>query len=939
MKINHNIIILGLYFSLSVYIFYGILVSPGIILGADWSLPLTSEQYYNGLSAKLYIWNHFGNMLGNRASSSSDLLFFVTFGGLSMLGISGEIISKFICIFLFTLGGFSAFLLSNFLVKKEFPSFLAGLFYMSSPLFFDYVCMGWIYVLLSYALLPLVLIVFDISIRRKNFKYTLLAGLLFAVASIQLQTLFLYPLILFLYIPFIFGKSLRALKSLMITILVCFLVHSFWIIPLLLFPPEAPPFYHFKVEWVASRLDFINLLRLWGSTFNYQFEVSFPPQLLIITFIVPLLAFVALLIKPKNRYVLFFAFLSLFPVIIFVGRKYIAYIPFSYAFRDVTRYMILSALSYSVLLAYAVTSLIDRFNGQHCAMFKVNPRYKLNFSTTFQVFVLILILMNSSPMWTGQIYANQNQEYDVRLRTLSFPNEHYDVEEWLSQKDGNFKVLWLPTGDFLDYTDSENFHGPYRGTVDIWSTFSNGPGGFFFSYEYSSPSTNFAKFVIYSIINNKNKNLGKILGTMNIKYIILRLNTEVWEVDATRILANLRDQYDLREIQRFGSIIIFENVTVDPPISANKSGYVVVGDRSFLLSLANQIDLPFNDYLFFFANQLDSNEVKSIITKSDGIILQNDGREDLAFSLLPDSYEIDPSSYAEESDIQKGWSDYFRWYWQYYWKYTASMESSVITKSSTPITIPFITPQEEAHEVWIKAYNGLKNGPIHIYIDDLKIGRVECHNDYDKGFTWFYVKTVSLSADKHMLTLKGKGENVVSRVIIAPKEMIKKCFREADELIQSDVVTNTERLNANGLVTLTIHTDRKETEIVYQKIDSTKYVVHVNAFNPFFLVFSESYNKNWIAYADGEQIPNEQHFMANSYANAWHINKTGSYDITLEFRPQKLFYMGSIISITTLTICILYISKNKIKTIYKRYLKKNKIRPVKSMPLNSSQNE
>ena len=63
--------------------------------------------------------------------------------------------------------------------------------------------------------------------------------------------------------------------------------------------------------------------------------------------------------------------------------------------------------------------------------------------------------------------------------------------------------------------------------------------------------------------------------------------------------------------------------------------------------------------------------------------------------------------------------------------------------------------------------------------------------------------------------------------------------------------------------------------------------------------------------------------MANGYTNAWYINETGTYTITLEFWPQKLFYIGSTISITTLIICVLYISKNKIKTIYKRYIEKN----------------
>ena len=112
--------------------------------------------------------------------------------------------------------------------------------------------------------------------------------------------------------------------------------------------------------------------------------------------------------------------------------------------------------------------------------------------------------------------------------------------------------------------------------------------------------------------------------------------------------------------------------------------------------------------------------------------------------------------------------------------------------------------------------------------------------------------------------------------------------------------------------------------VAYEKINPTRYVVQVNASKPFFLVFSESYNKDWIAYIEGEQIPNEYHYIANGFANSWYINKTGSYVITLEFWPQKLFYLGATISITTFIICVLYISWDKIKTAYKKYLRRNK---------------
>ena len=116
--------------------------------------------------------------------------------------------------------------------------------------------------------------------------------------------------------------------------------------------------------------------------------------------------------------------------------------------------------------------------------------------------------------------------------------------------------------------------------------------------------------------------------------------------------------------------------------------------------------------------------------------------------------------------------------------------------------------------------------------------------------------------------------------------------------------------------------EAKPAIITFQKLNPTKYIVHVSASEPFFLIFSESYHRDWVAYINGEQIPSEQHFVANGYANAWYVNKTGTYNITLEFRPQKLFYVGSATSIITLIFCVLYISKNKIKALYSWYVKK-----------------
>lgn len=152
------------------------------------------------------------------------------------------------------------------------------------------------------------------------------------------------------------------------------------------------------------------------------------------------------------------------------------------------------------------------------------------------------------------------------------------------------------------------------------------------------------------------------------------------------------------------------------------------------------------------------------------------------------------------------------------------------------------------------------------------------------------------------VTIKTNPPRIENMLLYSLRE--NESFIEADSLLTSNPTNNI--------------------SFIYEKINPTKYIVHVNASKPFFLVFSESYHKDWVAYVDGQQIPVKYHFMVNGFANAWYINKTGSYTITLEFWPQRLFYIGSAISITTLILCIIYTVKDKIKIVYKGIRQKNK---------------
>jgi len=92
--------------------------------------------------------------------------------------------------------------------------------------------------------------------------------------------------------------------------------------------------------------------------------------------------------------------------------------------------------------------------------------------------------------------------------------------------------------------------------------------------------------------------------------------------------------------------------------------------------------------------------------------------------------------------------------------------------------------------------------------------------------------------------------------------------------------------------------------LTYDYINPTKYVVHIkNATRPFDLVFSEGYDANWGATysAARGQKPDKAYEMLQAYR----INQTGDFDVTVEYRPQKFVYIGLIASAVGLVIVLI----------------------------------
>jgi len=86
-------------------------------------------------------------------------------------------------------------------------------------------------------------------------------------------------------------------------------------------------------------------------------------------------------------------------------------------------------------------------------------------------------------------------------------------------------------------------------------------------------------------------------------------------------------------------------------------------------------------------------------------------------------------------------------------------------------------------------------------------------------------------------------------------------------------------------------------KISYQKNSASEYMVIINgADKPFALILSQLFDPAWKITSEGKELI-ARHFLANTYANGWIIDRKGDYEIIIKFMPQDILKMGEKISL------------------------------------------
>ncbi|MEM3791051.1 MAG: hypothetical protein QW260_08275 [Thermoproteota archaeon] len=103
-----------------------------------------------------------------------------------------------------------------------------------------------------------------------------------------------------------------------------------------------------------------------------------------------------------------------------------------------------------------------------------------------------------------------------------------------------------------------------------------------------------------------------------------------------------------------------------------------------------------------------------------------------------------------------------------------------------------------------------------------------------------------------------------------------------------------------------------QNNVHYTIINPTEYIVRVNVSTPFYLVFTETYDKGWILEdAQGNRL-NFEHLPFLGFMNCWYINRT-STTFKVRFYPQVTLNYGLTISLIFLAFSLLLLLRNLLR--------------------------
>lgn len=749
---------------------------------------------------------------------------------------------------------------------------------------------------------------------------------------------FIYVVLLLIIKP----KKLETLRAAATVLIPFVLINSFWIFPLVDFLFITNTVQGLEgigfTNWVASlseNTSLLNVIRLQGAWdwyirndygvplyIPYASRYFYSTPFIIFSFLTPLLAIGAFILRKSKQYesMIFFSFLAVLGIFLGAGTHeptgtlfvfLLNNLPFFSFFRSpwyiFTPFTIIGIGGLAVIF---IDELYERFSKVHLL-----KRLRGNMILTGLVGVFVCgQMLYSYPLITGKIFRPGRDDSFYQY----FPQHVFDTKKFLASADYD-RIVTYPDDQL------ESFKWGYKGTESILSLFS--------TKEVVAPSFNYPNQNLAALVQNFYSQLKRgetqsafnMVHTLGVDSMFIKEDTITLSPDILKDVEDytsdrktigpwhfmsINDEYvarkfnipehiytldispnKLSELSQFispTSIIVerkdsqLENIPeLASSFSTITEGKLVPSQRSDDLTYTYTTTPGFAYSLYFTNYNLSSRDTSIVINSSTvpqtSISVENNALKVGPLDLISNENIITLNTPKAQTEVlidSKG-IDILG---------TPTIETklNIPVKNFSPfkkykITYEHIYEYGEQPEFQI-----VQSGPGAPY----QIKPITLLKSQDWLDNEIVFQPVELSSKLEIIIKQPKQTNSVSKVSLRNFEIT--------EIYENNIYVVQEPKPLYSSVP----------KLEFRKISPVKYEVFVtNASQGYFLAMREGYHRGWTInskdYIGGKPV----HLTANGYSNLWYIPVGGeSQNITVSFIGQIYYRMGAAISVLTLVI-------------------------------------
>lgn len=908
-----NIIVFLLFIFLAAIAYRIVIITPGLVgHNWDWNIPYFPEYLQNTVKLSFYTWR-------NLSFGQSNILYLPQgpvvniFMLPGFFGITGDYIAKIFILLSSILSGYFMFLLLKDILagenhkKIEFPAFIGGLFYAFSPFLFAELISGAFTQILSYAFAPLALYFLRKTLLRRTAINLFASVILISVLTTSLQILIFVSGLIFIYGLFQENKK-RYYLNFFIIYLVYFLFNFYWIAPTLIGIKSEMNYDVLKPEFTSfDNVNFAvpSLREIFVGTgyFHPLFTDSIPNKILPLWYVFTYFLMSAIMLinffTKKSKESLFWLTVFMISLVFATGGKeplgnvviwLYQNFPLMSLFRSAQHFIILPTLAISVLIAFASAKL---------------PKYFWLIS----IFIWVFPFFTTGDVGRKVLSEKATNHFDI----YNLSPDYKDTFYYLFSQNKDFRVLYLPMAGSVTYLANQyQSSGQGGDPLVAYSPFDTVNT----DISFYGRAQGYAKVLEDALCKREDHlSVKRFIDLGGFKYILLRGDVTAsfslckygWNIST--IAEYLSQIPNLKIIKDYSDIKLYENTSALSLIYP--SNYLINSDNT-AQSLYSAVSL----------NKINSDQ---LLVNSGGSswISQLENKPD-----LDESHQIDQNIF----DFSVPSNDKYE-LWQKNNDLGWNLDKVLNLNPGTnhlqvppPFKNNLIGNQPEAivletdKESRSKVFSFEVDHPLTLQIsfdyltnaDGMKDGlppRYAIYQDTDEiinggkspRLSSWLIKDTIWRQSKATITLN-QFTKKVDLVLFADKPNVGKTaisyknIRVEEVFKNPVVVTSIKQKNIS---------DKKLPSVIWKKINPTKYLVDIrNASDPFYLTFLDSYDAKWEAKIN-RQLQN--HFMANSFANAWEINRKGDYQIVLEYWPQKIFIVASLFSGGIFALTIIYL--------------------------------